>query len=140
MKISIERSFDVSDFKIEEVNRSSKWKSIKSRADYVAGEVFYSVYYGIASHSIHGNWQDVLMNNLEKNGDNFKLNMDWNVSRPQMLDSPIFFNLDILKIFTQKELSAYHHSDIIENNYETLMTYQSHLNEYHELLLARNNG
>jgi hypothetical protein len=44
MKISIERSFDVSDFKIEEVNRSSKWKSIKSRTNYVAGEVFYSVY------------------------------------------------------------------------------------------------
>lgn len=66
MQISIQNSFDKSDFELEDVNRSSKWKSIKSRADEVAGEMFYSVFYGIASHSIHGDWQDILFNNLTK--------------------------------------------------------------------------
>jgi hypothetical protein len=33
MQKSIESSFDKSDSKIDEVSKSSKWKSIKSRAD-----------------------------------------------------------------------------------------------------------
>jgi hypothetical protein len=140
MQISIENSFDASDFEIDDVNRSSKWKSIKSRADYVAGEMFYSVYYGTTSHSIHGNWQDILIHNLEKSGNQFKLNMDWNTPKPQMLEGPIFFNLDLLKIFTQKELPEYPHSNIIESNYETLLKYQYSLNENHEILLTQNNG
>lgn len=65
MQKSIQNSFDKSDFDLEEVKRSSKWKSIKERANLVAGEMFYSVFYGISSHSIHGNWQDILLNNLK---------------------------------------------------------------------------
>ena len=66
MQISIQNSFESSDFEIEEVNRSSKWKSIKSRAENIFSEQFYSVFYGIGSHSIHGNWQDILSNNLSR--------------------------------------------------------------------------
>jgi len=77
MQKSIQNSFDDSDFDLEDINRSSKWKSIKSRADAVAGEMFYDVYYGISSHSIHGNWQDILTNNLERFGENFKLHINW---------------------------------------------------------------
>ena len=38
MQKSIERSFNSSDFDLESVNRSSKWKSIAKRAEYVAGD------------------------------------------------------------------------------------------------------
>ena len=102
--------------------------------------MFYSVYYGTTSHSIYGNWQDILIHNLEKSGNQFKLNIDWNTPKPQMLEGPIFFNLDLLKIFTQKELPEYPHSNIIERNYETLLKYQYSLNENHEILLAQNKG
>lgn len=140
MQNSIENSFDASDFEIEDINRSSKWKSIKSRADVVAGEMFYNVFYGIGSHAVHGNWQDILMNNLERNGDDFRLQMDWNHPRPQVLEGAIFFNLDILKIFTEKELTSHPSTEIIYENYEILLAYQQSLQKNHESFLAKKNG
>lgn len=137
MQKSIENSFDASDFEIEDINRSSKWKSIKSRADAVAGEMFYSVFYGIGSHAVHGNWQDVLMNNLKKSDDNFKLQLDWNSPRPQMLDSPIIFNLDLLQIFMEKELHSHECTETIQENYTTLSSYHQSLRKNHELFLAK---
>jgi hypothetical protein len=105
MQKSIQNSFDKSDFDLEEVKRSSKWKSIKERANLVAGEMFYSVFYGISSHSIHGNWQDILLNNLKKIEDGFELNLQWNRPRPQVIEGPIILNLDIIKIFCERELT-----------------------------------
>ncbi len=106
MQRSIQNSFDKSDFDLEEVKRSSKWKSIKERANLVAGEMFYSVFYGISSHSIHGNWQDILLNNLKKIEDGFELNLQWNRPRPQIIDGSIILNLDIVKIFCERELTG----------------------------------
>jgi len=140
MQKSIENSFDKSDFEIDDINRSSKWKSIKSRADVVAGEMFYSVFYGIGSHAVHGNWQDVLMNNLEKSDNNFKLQFDWNIPKPQMLDGPIIFNLDLLQTFTEKELTFHECTEIIKENYTTLLSYQQSLMKNHEVLLAKKNS
>jgi hypothetical protein len=65
MQNSIRSSFEDSDFELDEVKRSHKWKSVKNRASIVGSDQFYSIYYGMSSHSIHGNWQDILMNNLE---------------------------------------------------------------------------
>lgn len=140
MQISIENSFDASDFEIDDINRSSKWKSIKSRADVVAGEMFYSIFYGMGSHAVHGNWQDILMNNLDQSGDDFKLQLDWKSPRPQILDGPVIFNLDLLLIFTEKELISHTSAEIIKENYRTLSTYQQFLSKNHELLLAKMNG
>lgn len=137
MQKSIENSFDASDFEIEDINRSSKWKSIKSRADVVAGEMFYNVFYGIGSHAVHGNWQDILMNNLEKKGNDFRLQMDWNLPRPQVLEGVIFFNLDILKTFTEKELASHSSAEIIMENYRVLIAYQQCLQKNHESFLAK---
>ena len=140
MQSSIERSFDNSDFEIDEVNRSSKWNSIKSRAEVVAGEMFYTVFYGIASHSVHGNWQDILSNNLNKFEDGFKLNLDWQRSRPQIIDGPIFFNLDIMNKFVESELPNDENLEIIKTNYLSLRKYANLLNEFHEKMLENQNG
>ncbi len=140
MQKSIMNSFDDSDFELEDVNKSSNWKSIKSRANIVAGEMFYNVYYGISSHSIHGNWQDILSNNLTKSGENFKLNLDWQKSKPQMMDLAIFLNLDILEVFIEKEIKAGLEKNILIENYKVLSEYGKILYDKSEEYLKNKNG
>ena len=132
MQKSIQYSFDKSDFDLEEVKKSSKWKSIKERANLVAGEMFYSVFYGISSHSIHGNWQDILLNNLKKIEDGFELNLQWNRPKPQIIDGPIILNLDIVKIFCECELTHDTTAKTILEKCEILNNYLSILSQYHE--------
>jgi len=132
MQRSIQNSFDKSDFDLGEVKRSSKWKSIKDRANLVAGEMFYSVFYGISSHSIHGNWQDILLNNLKKIEDGFELNLQWNRPRPQIIDGAIILNLDIVKIFCERELQNDTTASLIIEKCKTLNDYHADLTQNHE--------
>jgi|TARA_B110000091_G_scaffold39568_1_gene42702 hypothetical protein len=135
MQKSIERSFNSSDFDLESVNRSSKWKKISERAQYVAGDQFYKIFYGISSHSVHGNWQDILSNNLTRENDGFKVNLEWNRPRPQIMDGAIGMNLLLTKSFVEKEklkdLESY-----LEKT-ELLMNYQSDLLNQHEKYLKK---
>jgi len=132
MQKSIQNSFDKSDFDLDEVKRSSKWKSIKERANIVAGEMFYSVFYGISSHSIHGNWQDILVNNLKKMEDGFELNLQWNRPRPQIIDGAIILNLDIVKTFCDRELQNDKNASLIIEKCKTLNKYHLDLTKNHE--------
>lgn len=137
MQQSIQDSFDNSDFNLEEVNKSSKWKSIKNRAEAVAEETFYTMFYGIGSHSIHGNWQDILFNNLKKSGDGFLLNFEWQRPRPQIIDGAITLNLDLLNIFCDKELKDNRRNKIMKAKYNLLNEYHWVLIEKHEKWLSK---
>lgn len=137
MQKSIQNSFDKSDFDIDEVKRSSKWKSIKERANLVAGEVFYSVFYGISSHSIHGNWQDILFNNLKKIEDGFELNLRWNRPRPQIIDGAIVLNLDVVKTFCERELQNDRTIGLIVEKCKVFNNYHSDLCESHEKWMSK---
>lgn len=137
MQKSILNSFDKSDFDLDEVKRSSKWKSIKDRANLVAGEMFYSVFYGISSHSIHGNWQDILISNLKKLEEGFELNLEWNRPRPQIIDGAIILNLDIVKTFCERELNGDTTGNLIIEKCKVLNEYHSDLNQNHEKWLMK---
>lgn len=130
MKNSILRSFNTSDFQLEEVNKSSKWKSIAARAKDTVNEIFYSVYYGTASHAVLGNWQDLLSHHLTRREKKFKINLDWTTTRPQALDPPIIFNLGIVKDY----IKSYSLSD--EEEFERitniLTDYYNVIREKHE--------
>lgn len=130
MQNSINRSFDESDFDLEEVNRSSKWKSLSKRAESVAGPMFYNIYYGLGSHSVHGNWQDILINNLERFEDGFKLNLEWNSPRPQIIDGPIGLNLRMIESFIEHQ--QIENKDLIKKKIEILNNYQTDLINAHE--------
>ncbi len=137
MQISIERSFHSSDFEIDDVNRSSKWKSISKRAKVVAGEKFYNIFYGLGSHSIHGNWQDILMNNLtQEENDEFKINLEWNKPRPQIMDGAIGLNLSLINMFVEKE--NLNSKIIYLEKTKILMEYQTLLLNSHEKYLQKN--
>lgn len=132
MNKSIRRSFDSSDFELDEVSRSSKWKSISKRADEVAGEEFYSIFYGISSHSIHGNWQDILTYHLTNSENGFKLNLKWNAAQPQLIDASVLMNLDLIEVLSEK----FADEDIKELK-EELLNYQIGLIESHEEYLKK---
>lgn len=132
MRKSIQNSFDKSDFELDEIKRSSKWKSIKERANLVAGEMFYSIFYGVSCHAIHGNWQDILLNNLKKLEDGFELNLQWNRPRPQIIDGAIILNLDIVKTFCDRELQNDKNASLIIEKCKTLNKYHLDLTKNHE--------
>lgn len=138
MKASIKLSFDDSDFDLEEVNRSSRWKSVASRAEAVAHSQFYNIFYGITSHSVHGNWQDILMNNLSKTEDGFKLEFEWTMPKSQLMDGPIFLNLELVKLFVDKELSADSNNEILNIKCDLLEDYFGDLTISHEEFLKKN--
>jgi hypothetical protein len=140
MQESIRRSFEKSDFEFDEVSNSSKWKSIKSRSEVVAGPEFYSVLYGIASHSVHGNWQDILYNHLHTVDGGFKLDTEWQQPRPQLLDATIQINLDINYLFVEKEFSDAKLIENIRDKIEQYFGYWEHLKLCHEKWLNKING
>lgn len=132
---SIENSFDSSEFDLEEVKRSSKWKSIAQRAKVVAGEQFYKVFYGIGSHTVHGNWQDILVHHLDEgDNNNFKLNLEWNRPRPQLMECAIAFNLILTKLFVEKE--KFKEKSSYLQKVQILSEYQIELGEAHENYLT----
>lgn len=137
MQKSIEASFEVSDFNLEEVNNSSKWKSVSDRAETVASENFYNIFYGISSHSIHGNWQDILFNNLERTEDGFKVQLNWKHPRPQIIEAPIIFNLDIVNLFAEKELDSHPEKELIIKKCLLLNDYLEQLESLHEVWLKK---
>lgn len=132
MNNSIERSFDDSDFELDEVSRSSKWKNISKRANEVAGDEFYSIFYGIGSHSIHGNWQDILTYHLKGSDDGFILNLNWNGPQPQLVDATVLMNLDLVESLAEE----FKKPEIIKIK-EELIDYQVDLVEAHENYLRK---
>lgn len=139
MQLSIKQSFESSDFEIENVNRSSKWGTFKSRADIVARELYYSVYYASVSHSIHGNWQDILRNNLKKEENGFTVDLNWKRPSPQILDGPIILNLEVIDLFVKRELMEATFSSKLMDKCRELLEYQNELADSHEMLLEKIN-
>ena len=89
---SIEKSFHASEISMDEIQPSKlrNWggKNIYEKAEDVGLEKAYLAAFGGGSHSVHGNWQDMLEYNLEKqpNG-SFTPNFEWNPPRPQLLNA-----------------------------------------------------
>lgn len=124
MKISIKNSFDSSNIQLEEVKNSSRWKSLSSRVAVVEDPNFYSILYGLSSHSIHGNWQDLLSNHLNKTEKGFEIDLTWTQPRPQMMEGVSFQLLAVIKIFNKLEIKNEEDRRAISNlvdNFETTL-------------------
>ena len=107
IKKSIEKAFKSSSFTFEQVNANS-WKpwgeKIFERAKKVRMEEIYFGLFSMPSHSVHGNWQDLISHHLEyddKVGDFFP-NSNWSHIRPQLLYSPTLISTDINKLYLEK--------------------------------------
>lgn len=98
---SILASFAASGLTREEVaaNRQRNWSGLNlyERARAVGLDQAYLAAFGGGSHSIHGNWQDLLEYHLEKiNDDSYRPNIDWHMPRPQILEALVMLVADAL--------------------------------------------
>jgi len=88
MKRSINESFKTSLFSPEQIDET-KWKpwgeTIYERAESIGMQEEYFALFTLGSHSVHGNWQDLMMYNLEDEKGEFLPNTNWHRSRPQYL-------------------------------------------------------
>jgi len=89
---SIEKSFRVSgldaDASVKSGERNWGGKNIFERAKAVGLEGAYLASFGGASHSIHGNWQDLLEYHLDNIDDeSFRAEFRWHSPRPQVLQA-----------------------------------------------------
>ena len=92
----------------------------------------HSIFYGISSHSIHGNWQDILTYHLDNSGNGFKLNLNWNSAQPQLIDASVLMNLDLIELLGKKFAK-----EDIKKVKEELLNYQVNLIESHERYLMK---
>jgi hypothetical protein len=100
---SMNRAFDTADFEFDELNKSSKWKSkVKQRLSEIINPDAYALIYGLGSHSIHGNWQDLVMFHLKKGENGFLPNAEWTMPQIQILTAATFFSCDILIDYIEK--------------------------------------
>lgn len=89
---SIERSFRVSGIDLKDVPKTKErnWGGLNifERAKAVGLEAAYLAAFGGASHTVHGNWQDLVEYHLENvNEDSFLADFEWHAPRPQLLDA-----------------------------------------------------
>lgn len=101
MITSILASFKASDLTRQEVadNRQRNWSGLNlyERAKAIGLEQAYLAAFGGSSHTIHGNWQDLLEYHLEKIDDNaYRSNIGWHLPRPQILEALVTLIVDAL--------------------------------------------
>ena len=89
---SIQRSFTVSGVSVDAYKTADlrNWggKNIFERAQALGLETAYLAAFGGASHSVHGNWQDLLEYHLEETEEGgFKPDFEWHQPRPQVLNA-----------------------------------------------------
>lgn len=89
---SIERSFRSSGVNLDEsnVSRERNWGGLNifERAKAVGLEGAYLSAFGGGSHTVHGNWQDLVEYHLEDIDEaSFRADFEWHMPRPQLLDA-----------------------------------------------------
>ncbi|MCG8750565.1 DUF5677 domain-containing protein [Tenacibaculum finnmarkense] len=140
MKQSIERSFDDSGFKLDEISKNFKWKNIYERTKAVGEELFYKTQYGISSHSVHGNWQEIMFNHLIKTENGFQINLSWKTPRPQLIEGALFASLDTILVLLEKEIENGEFKNEVTKNSKMLKAATLLLTARHEQLINNNNN
>jgi hypothetical protein len=98
---SIKNSFRTSEINMDEIQPSKlrNWggKNIFEKARDVGLEEVYLSAFGGGSHSIHGNWQDMLEYHLEKQpNSSFKPVFEWHRPRPQYLNAIALYSTEAI--------------------------------------------
>lgn len=102
---TMRRAFDDADFDESEMNSSSKWeKKIKARLAEIINPQAYSLIYGMASHAIHGTWQDLVTCHLTKKDGGFYTHPEWSMPRLQVLSVATVLSCDLLESYSKRLL------------------------------------
>ena len=136
---SINLSFQASALTRQDVenHRQSNWSGLNlyERADRIGLGQAYLAAFGGGSHSVHGNWQDMLEYHLVKLDDNsYRPNFDWHMPRPQILETVVMLVadavIDYALYFTDGEAAEF------VERLEDLQSRAHQLSKLHEAFLG----
>ena len=101
MLASIETAAAKSGIDLDSINPPKNWagKNLFEKAREVGLDAAYLGAFGGPSHSVHGNWQDLLEYHLTLEDDGFLPNFDWHQPRPQLLTTIAHLSLLALTEF-----------------------------------------
>jgi hypothetical protein len=104
---SIRQAFKTSSLTPEQVDET-KWKpwgeKIYERAKSIGMEDAYFALFSLPSHSVHGNWQDLISYHLKYEKGEFSPKIQWSYPRPQLLFGAALLSADINKLFLNKTI------------------------------------
>lgn len=114
---SIRQAFKTSSFTPEQVDET-KWKpwgeKIYERAKSIGMEDAYFALFSLPSHSVHGNWQDLISYHLKYEKGEFSPEIQWGYPRPQLLFTAALLSADINKLFLNKTIQECPDKDQID--------------------------
>lgn len=136
---SIERSFHTSEINMDDIQPSQlkNWggKNIYDKAENVGLENAYLAAFGGGSHSVHGNWQDMIEYNLAKqpNG-SFLPDFEWHPPRPQILNAIALLSTEAIIEYINWVSSG--NAKDLEEKITNLQNRILHLDKLHEGFLS----
>lgn len=138
MMESINRAFETSDFDFEEINNSTKWESkVKKRVLEIIDPAFYIFIYGNASHSIHGNWQDLLSFHLRKVENGFLPKSEWNIPNLQIINAVTILACDLLENYCDEIIPVGDEKKRLLDAIHSIGIRSFALDEQHELFIQK---
>lgn len=102
---SIERVFNISCYPFEQVRekRRNPWgKSIYNRLKDIGMENMYLVFVGLLSHSVHGNWQDLVDNHLKYQDGEFSPKISWCHAQPEPIFAASKLSIAVNELYLDK--------------------------------------
>lgn len=137
---SILASFDASGLSRQEVadTRQRNWSGLNlyDRAKSVGLDQAYLAAFGGGSHTIHGNWQDLLEYHLEKiDNDAYRANIGWHMPRPQILEALV--TLIVGAVADYLEFIAGSDAQDFLQRLEDLSARAHQLSELHEVFVVK---
>jgi len=139
---SIEWVFDISGYPVEQVRgeRRNPWgKSIYNRLKDIEMENMYLVYVGLLSHSVHGNWQDLIDNHLEYQDGAFSPKINWCHSRPQPIFAESILSFKANELYLDKIIEESPDKERLKELNNDVMVRISAADELHEQFLNLSN-
>lgn len=102
MKRSIARAFETSGVDVESIKQTRRdpWgENVYGRAKAVGLEDGYLALFGLPSHSVHGNWQDLITYHLEYQDGEFEPRTDWGYPPPEPLFVSCWLSANVCKSY-----------------------------------------
>lgn len=137
---SIEHAFDISQISIDQVKNRKRetWgKSIYERLKAIGMESMYLVFMGLASHSVHGNWQDLIDHHLYFQDGQFSPKIKWSVARPEAILSVSILSIEANKWYLEKVIEESSDNKRLKELNDDVLVRTRVLDELHEQFINR---
>lgn len=143
MKNSIERAFKKSSFSYKQINskKGKKWgKNLYERTKNIEMESSYFALFGLPSHAVHGNWQDLITYHLNYENGVFSPNLNWGYPRPQPLFAAALLSAKTNKLYLNDVISKCSNKNQINKLLDDFLSRVYKADELHEQFLQKNNN